>query len=259
VPDAARDARILLAAALEIDRARLTLVVPDPLTPAAAARFEQMVVAREKRQPVSQILGQREFYGRQFVVTSDVLDPRPDTELLIDVALKSPFDTVLDLGTGTGCILLTLLAETAATGLASDVSAAALGVAQGNAAALGLDQRARFVLSNWFAKIPAQRFDLIVSNPPYISEQAMKSLSPEVQNWEPHLALTPGGDGLTPYQILTESAASFLTTDGRLIVEIGYDQGPQVAAMFENSGFEDVEIATDLSGHNRVVSGRFAG
>lgn len=257
VPDAARDARILLAAALEIERARLTLVAPEPLAPAAAARFDAMITARAKRQPVSQILGQREFYGRNFTVTPDVLDPRPDTELLIDIALRTPFETALDLGTGTGCILLTLLAETTATGVASDVSAAALKVAKNNAAALGLGERAKFIQSDWFASLPARRFDLIVSNPPYISAQAMHTLSPEVQNWEPHLALTPGGDGLAPYQTLTQTAANFLSDGGRLIVEIGYDQGPQVAAMFENSGFKGVDIACDLAGHNRVVSGRY--
>lgn len=255
VPDAATDARILLAHALGIDRSRLTLALHDSLSPENYARFEALIDARMKRQPVSQIIGFREFYGRDFRVTSDTLDPRPDTELLIDIALQAPFDHVLDLGTGTGCILLSLLAETKASGLATDVSEAALSVALQNAESLDLMGRADFLQSDWFTKIPPQVFDLIVSNPPYITSDAMQELSPEVHDWEPHLALTPGGDGLAPYEILTQNAPNFLTENGRLIVEIGFDQGPQVTALFEAAGFSQVTVSKDLSGHDRVISG----
>lgn len=258
VPSAATDARILLAHALGIDRSRLTLALHDSLSPEHAEMFDALIDARCKRQPVSQIIGSREFYGRDFRVTTDTLDPRPDTELLIDIALRTPFARVLDLGTGTGCIFLTLLAETMATGLATDVSAAALDVAQQNAETLDLIARTDFLQSDWFAIIPPQAFDLIVSNPPYISSEAMRDLSPEVQNWEPHLALTPGGDGLGPYKILTQNASNFLSEKGRLVVEIGFDQGPQVAALFEAAEFDQVTVSKDLSGHDRVVSGVWA-
>lgn len=258
VSDPATDARILLAHALEIERSRLTLVVQETLSPNVVTRFEALVAARENRQPVSQLIGTRAFYGHQFKVTPDVLDPRPDTELLIEVALEHPFTRALDLGTGTGCILLTLLAETEATGLGTDVSRAALEVARENAEALDLASRASFHVSDWFTDIPAQTFDVVVSNPPYISAKAMQTLAPEVRDWEPHGALTPGGDGLGPYKILTQNAPEFISANGRLIVEIGFDQGPQVAQMFEQAGFAQVAVSNDLSGHQRVVSGFWA-
>ncbi|AML53133.1 peptide chain release factor N(5)-glutamine methyltransferase [Falsihalocynthiibacter arcticus] len=258
VADPATDARILLAHALKTERARLTLVVQEPMSSVALAEYETLIAARMARQPVSQIIGLRAFYGRDFRVTPDVLDPRPDTELVIDLALERPFERVLDLGTGTGCILLTLLAETKATGLATDVSTAALDVARGNAEALNLTSRTEFITSDWFADIPPQAFDLIVSNPPYISAQAMQTLAPEVRDWEPHGALTPGGDGLGPYQILTQNAPRYLVPNGRLIVEIGFDQGPQVAQMFEQAGFAQVAVSKDLSNNDRVVSGVWA-
>ncbi|MEY8118922.1 peptide chain release factor N(5)-glutamine methyltransferase [Falsihalocynthiibacter sp. BN13B15] len=258
VADPATDARILLAHALKTERARLTLVDQEPMSSVALAEYETLIAARMARQPVSQIIGLRAFYGRDFRVTPDVLDPRPDTELVIDLALERPFERVLDLGTGSGCILLTLLAETKATGLATDVSAAALVVARGNAEALNLTSRTEFITSDWFADIPPQAFNLIVSNPPYISAQAMQTLAPEVRDWEPHGALTPGGDGLGPYQILTQNAPRYLVPNGRLIVEIGFDQGLQVAQMFEQAGFTQVAVSKDLSNNDRAVSGVWA-
>lgn len=255
VPDAALDARILLAHALKIDRSRLTLAMHESLSGETTAQFETLIAARLKRQPVSQIIGSREFYGRVFSVTPDTLDPRPDTENLIEIALQSPFERVLDLGTGTGCILLTLLAESEATGIATDISSAALTVAQSNAANLALSERADFFQSDWFEQIPAQFFDLIVSNPPYITHEAMQILAPEVHDWEPHLALTPGGDGLAPYGVLTKYAPEFLSENGRLIVEIGYDQAAAVTTLFEARGFTQVTVSKDLSDHDRVVSG----
>lgn len=259
VPDPATDARILLAHALKTDRSRLTLVIQEPMSDEAQTEFARLVAARMARQPVSQIIGTRAFYGHLFRVTADVLDPRPDTELLIELALERPFERVLDLGTGSGCILLTLLAETSATGLATDVSTAALNVARENAASLDLTDRVAFLVSDWFTDIPPQTFDLVVSNPPYISAQAMQTLAPEVRDWEPHGALTPGGDGLGPYQILTQTAPRFLVPNGRLLVEIGFDQGPPVAEMFETAGFTQVTVSKDLSENPRVVSGVWGG
>ncbi|HEX9857441.1 MAG TPA: peptide chain release factor N(5)-glutamine methyltransferase, partial [Paracoccaceae bacterium] len=253
IADAARDARHLLAHAMGIAPDRLTLHLPDTLSPEAAARFETALSARERRQPVSQITGARVFWGRSFRVTPDVLDPRPETECLIAAALTRPFARVLDLGTGSGAILLTLLAECpTATGLGTDLSAAALAVAGANAEALGLASRVDFLQSDWFADVPGQ-FDLIVSNPPYIAADEMAGLSPEVRDWEPHLALTPGGDGLEAYRAIAAGALRHLAPRGRLMVEIGPTQGPAVSAIFAQAGLVAPTILPDLDHRDRVV------
>lgn len=258
VPDAANDARILLAHALGLERSRLTLVLPDEMTREAQSGYAQAITAREMRQPVSHIIGVREFYGRCFSVTADVLDPRPETELLVQTALNAPFETLLDLGTGSGCILLTLLAENpTATGQGVDCSQAAIDVATGNAAALGLDVRSRFAVSDWFSNVQGQ-FDLIVSNPPYITADEMTQLAPEVQNWEPHAALTPGGDGLDAYRVIIKAAPQYLTAGGRLIVEIGATQTADVQALFQARGFDGITCLQDLDGRDRVVFGHLA-
>lgn len=254
IPDPARDARLLLAHALQITPDRLTLHLHDALPPQAATHFARMITARLTRQPVAQIIGHRLFWGRPFRVTPDVLDPRPETETLIIEALKFPASTVLDLGTGTGAILLTLLAQwPAARGTATDISPAALAVAKGNAQSLGLADRATFTLSNWFDTIP-HRFDLITSNPPYIAEDEMPHLSPDVLNHEPRIALTPGGDGLDAYRAIAAGAPAHLTHGGRILVEIGPTQGPAVTALFLAAGLHSPATLTDLDGRDRVVS-----
>ncbi|MFC7705038.1 peptide chain release factor N(5)-glutamine methyltransferase [Plastorhodobacter daqingensis] len=256
IEGAPRDARLLMAHALDIPADRLTLALHDPLPEGAAARFEQAIAARLRRQPVSQILGWRDFFGRRFRVTPDVLDPRPETETLVAAALEEPFARVLDLGTGTGAILLTLLAETDATGLGVDLSPAALDVARDNARLLGLSDRARFAESDWYAAVPGQ-FDLIVSNPPYIAAAEMEALAPEVRDWEPHLALTPGGDGLDAYRAITAGVRAHLAPNGRLALEIGATQGAAVAALVRGAGAARVRVLPDLDGRDRVVLGQW--
>ena len=256
VPDAMRDARLLLAHALGIGADRLTLHIGDAVVPEVAARFQALVAARAARAPLSHLTGQRLFWGRAFRVTPDVLDPRPETESLVALALAEPFARVLDLGTGTGAILLSLLADRpGATGVGADVSPAALAVAQGNAQALGLADRAQFVQSDWCADVQG-RFDLIVSNPPYIALAEMAGLSPEVRDHEPHLALTDGGDGLAAYRAIAAQAPAHLAPGGRLIVEIGAAQGPDVAAILARAGFGAVAIHPDLDGRDRLVAAR---
>lgn len=258
VPDAPRDARLLLAHALGLAPDRLTLHLADAPDPAAADRFAALVTARAARAPVSHLTGQRLFWGRSFRVTPAVLDPRPETETLVALALEEPFARVLDLGTGSGCILLSLLADRpAATGLGADLSPGALAVAQDNAARLGLQDRATFRLSDWCAAVPGQ-FDLIVSNPPYIAAAEMPHLSPEVLGHEPHLALTDGADGLTAYRAIAAQAPAHLAPGGRLMVEIGPTQGPAVAALFAGAGLSGIRIHPDLDGRDRVVSARLA-
>jgi release factor glutamine methyltransferase len=253
IDDPARDARKLLAHAMRISPDRVTLHLPEPLAQDHRRAFEEAIALRAKRQPVSQIIGAREFFGRRFHVTKDTLDPRPETEVLVEVALARPFSRVLDLGTGTGCILLSLLAERAnVTGVGADVSSRALLVAAANAVALELQDRADWLCSDWFADVEG-RFDLIVSNPPYIAADEMAALEPEVRDWEPHQALTPGGDGLAAYRAISRGADAHLTEGGHIAVEIGPSQGAAVMDMFRTAGFRDVHLRQDLDGRDRVV------
>lgn len=251
VPAAARDARRLVAHALGVAPDRMTLVAREPF--GAAAALEAALSRREARQPVSQIVGSREFRARRFRVTPDVLDPRPETETLIDVALQEQFGNVLDLGTGTGCILLTLMAERpGAAGTGTDLSPAALTVARENAAAMGLAPE--LVEADWFVGMTG-RWDLIVSNPPYIAEAEMATLAPEVR-WEPELALAAGGDGLAAYRRIAASAADHLEPGARLVLEIGPSQAEAVIELLAAGGLGDFEVARDLDGRDRVVSAR---
>ncbi|WP_298804930.1 peptide chain release factor N(5)-glutamine methyltransferase [uncultured Lentibacter sp.] len=250
----ARDVRLLMASVLGLEPGRMTLHLNDDLPAAAAASFEAFVQRRAAREPVSHLIGRRAFFGRDFAVSADVLDPRPETEALVLAALERPFERVLDLGTGSGCILLTLLAERgSARGLGADLSAAALAMAQRNAAALGVAERCGFVCSDWFGAIEG-RYDLIVSNPPYIAQAEMGTLAPELSH-EPALALTDGADGLAAYRIICARAPAYLAKGGALIVEIGPTQGAEVSAMMRAAGLRDVHIRPDLDGRARVVLG----
>ena len=256
VADPARDARLLLAHAMGIGSDRLTLHLGDELSGEQIGTFDCCILQREKRQPVSQIIGARVFFGRSFKVTPDVLDPRPETEILIIEALKHPFSRVLDIGTGSGCIISTLLVEQPqAQGVGVDISEEALAVADENATFVGVSTRVEFVRSNWFDEVSGS-FDLIVSNPPYIDEDEWQTLEPEPKDWEPKIALTPGPDGSLPYRIIAEKAPEYLSEGGRVLVEIGWKQGAQVARFFENQGFSDVRILSDLDGRDRVVCAR---
>ena len=237
---------------------RLTLHLADPLSATATTQFAQMISARLTRQPVAQIIGHRLFWGRPFRVTPDVLDPRPETEILIAEALKTPATTILDLGTGSGIILLTLLAQWPdATGTGTDISPAALAVAQTNATALKLSHRAIFSQSDWFTAIP-NRYDLITSNPPYIAADEMPHLSPDVLNFEPHIALTPGGDGLDAYRAIATGATAHLNPQGRIMVEIGPTQGLAVCALFLAAGLQTPAIHKDMDGRDRIVTAHLA-
>lgn len=249
-----RDARLLLADAMDLSPDRLTLHLPDTIDAGVIDRLEAAVAARQRRQPVAQIIGSRLFWGRSFKVTRATLDPRPETEVLVQAALQHPFVNVLDLGTGTGCIVLSLLADRPmARGVGCDLSDAALAVAVENAQALGLHARTRFLQSDWFANVSG-RFDLIVSNPPYIAADEMAHLAEDVLNWEPHAALTPGGDGLAAYRKIAAGAGARLHAGGRLMVEIGPTQAHAVSDMLLAQGFESITVLQDLDGRDRVVS-----
>ena len=250
---AMRDARRLMSAALGIKSDRLTLHMRDPLTDGARGVFDAFCERRSQREAVSRILGGRLFYGRWFKNAPQVLDPRPETEILVERALLQSFESVLDIGTGSGCIALTLLAERPnSTALATDVSPQALDIARENATALAVEQRVRFEVSDWFLAIKG-RFDLIVSNPPYIHPDEMVALEPEVHAGDPHLALTDFVDGLTGYREIAAGAQDHLNPGGRVLVEIGPTQANDVVHLFQSAGFEDCAIHPDLDGRDRVV------
>lgn len=252
---ATTDVRVLLAYTIGIDRGLLGARSQEAVTSEQVRRFKTAIVQRMKHQPVAQIIGVREFWGREFAVTPDVLDPRPDTETLIEEVLKGRAATnVLDLGTGSGCILLTLLAEWPdARGMGVDQSKKALMVANDNCRSLGLTDRVTLKQSNWFSDV-AGKFDLIVSNPPYIAADAMLSIAPDVRDWEPRMALTPEGDGLDAYREIARRAGQYLSPNGRIFVEIGWDQAQSVLDIFTETGFSDGLCVQDLTGKDRVIA-----
>lgn len=253
VADPMRDARLLLAHAAGLEPGQLYRLEVEDFTPEMMTVYLMLVEQRAAGRPVSKILGYRDFWKHRFAVTEDVLDPRPDTETLVEAALTQPFERVLDLGTGSGCILLSLLgARAQASGLGTDLSGAALGVAKQNAEALGVLARAAFAVSDWFEAVTGA-FDLIVSNPPYIALTEMPGLAPEVREHDPRMALTDEGDGLAAYRAITAQAGQYLRNGGRILLEIGPTQGADVAQFLRRAGFETVEILPDLDGRDRVV------
>ncbi len=256
IASANSDARRILAHVLEEERGNMTATAIDAVTEDATVAFLSLVEKRADRVPFSHIVGYRDFWEHRFKVTPAVLDPRPETELLVELSLSEPFDRVLDLGTGTGCILLSLLmARPEATGVGTDVSADALEVAGANAALHGVTDRVILPLSDWFADIGG-RFDLIVSNPPYIASDEIDGLEAEVRDHEPRLALNGGAHGLSGYRAIVAGAADFLTAEGRVLVEIGPTQGSVVTNLFLAAGFDDVRVHRDLAGKDRVVAAR---
>ncbi len=254
------DARLLVEAAAEATRAD---IVTDPyraLTSEQEARLEDYLSRRERREPVSHILGRKGFWKIMLNVTPDVLTPRPDTETVVEYSLREFPEhaawRILDLGVGSGAILLALLAERpAAKGLGVDVSEEALAVARDNAASLGLANRLALLRGDWTAGLGADEFDLVVSNPPYIADHVIPTLEPEVKDHEPHLALSGGADGLDHYRILAPEILRVLKPGGRFAVEIGFDQKDAVEALFREAGAVFVQTIRDLSDRDRVVAG----
>lgn len=256
VPDPARDARVLLAHAAQVDAARVTLIAPEDIAPDIAERYDNLIALRAVRMPVSHLIGQRGFYGRDFKVSGDVLDPRPESETLIEAALSEDYACILDLGTGSGCLLVTLLAERRdTTGIGVDLSEAACLHASTNAVMHGVADRARFVQGDWFAPVEG-RYDLIVANPPYLARDEMAHVAPELRDYEPRMALTDEGDGLSVYRLIAAHAGSYLTPAGRVLCEFGATQGDAVAAIFAAEGWGDVRLVPDLDGRMRVVIAR---
>ena len=256
IDSAARDARALVAQALGVAANRIVLLGSDPIDLKAQERLAGYLERRLRHEPVSKITGWRQFWGRDFHISKAVLDPRPETETVIVEALKHPAATVLDLGTGSGILAVTLMAEwPKAQALATDISPAALAVASKNAARYDIGDRLSFAQSNWFEGVQGE-FDLIVANPPYIAMEEMAGLDRDVRDFDPHIALTPGGDGLDPYRVIAAAVGRHLSPDGRVIVEIGHQQAADVLQIFQDAGLSSLCCHPDLAGRDRVISAR---
>lgn len=257
IGDPSREARLLMRWATGLTGAGLAAEPERPLGAEEAARFGAAVAARAARRPLAQIVGGREFYGRWFQVTEAVLDPRPESETLVEQALAcAPANTpfrALDLGVGSGALLLSVLAERPqASGLGVDSSADALAVAAANAAALGLADRAEFRRGDWLDGV-SERFDAILCNPPYVAAAELERLEPEVRLYEPRRALSPGPDGLAAFRRVAASIGDALTVGGAAHFEVGVGQADAVAALLEAAGLR-TERRLDLDGRERVVS-----
>jgi release factor glutamine methyltransferase len=261
------DARLLVCHAVGLSHEAFIAKARDELRPEATTRLAAAIARRLEHEPVSRILGVREFYGREFLVDRHALDPRPDTETLIEAALdlveRAPSREsslkLLDLGTGPGCILITLLAELPrARGVGTDISGAALKLAAANADRLGVADRASFVASNWLDGVEGS-FDLILSNPPYIASAQITSLAREVAVHDPRLALDGGPDGLDAYRRIAARAGQVLAPTGRILLEIGADQAEAGARIFCGAGLGldgEGAVGRDLAGRPRLVVAR---
>lgn len=260
---ARRDAEIMLAHVLGISVSRLPLYDQD-LIPEQIKQFERYTIARSTGKPVAYIVGEQEFWSLNFKINEHTLVPRPDTETLVEVGLKHLSATcptrVLDLGTGSGCVLLSILNDRPLTnGVGVDKSQPALNVAKLNASQLGLSDRCKFREGDWYKGLgKGEQFDLIVSNPPYIESSDMKTLMSDVREFEPATALDGGPDGLGCYRRIAAGAPSFLRPGGVMAVEVGKGQDQDVADLFYEAGLGPVAKYEDLAGVKRVVSAKKA-
>jgi len=254
------EAEILLAHSLDVDRLHLYLAPDKPLSSEERHCFRELVKRRHAGEPLQHLTGEVSFFGLRFRVDPRALVPRPETEELVDNALRlTPRDRAtrcIDLGTGTGVIAVCLarfLPQASVT--AVDVSAEALALARANATLNGVDDRISFAASDWFADVDG-RFDLIVSNPPYVPAPEIAELPAEVRDHEPRVALDGGDDGLTAIRALADGAVEHLESGGTLLLEVGHHQAPAVAALLREIGLDDVETRGDFAGKERFVIAR---
>lgn len=258
------DARLLVQHVLGFSPEDMISARDLTLSESQIQEIDSLIGRRIAREPVSRILGAREFWGMTFFLSKETLDPRPDSETLIETAAEILGDRknetlrFLDLGTGTGCLLLSLLSEfPAATGTGIDISRDAAYTAEKNAKNLGFENRAEFLSASWNDFPQEKKYDLVVSNPPYIPDDEVSRLAPEVSRFDPHCALAGGSDGLDCYRRIAVLAPGFLVSGGGLILETGWNQAGDVSEILRLAGFRDMQIRKDLSGHNRCVFARF--
>lgn len=256
VPDAALDAWYLLQMVCKIERSYYYVHGEEDITQDAQKEYEIAVQKRAEHIPLQYIIGEQEFMGLRFKVNSNVLIPRQDTETLVEQVLKivKPGMKVLDLCTGSGCVLISVLKNAPElTGMGSDISKTALLVAKENAKLHEVD--AEWVRSDLFDNI-TETFDVIMANPPYIPTGEILSLMPEVRDFEPKNALDGGADGLDFYRKIAGQVKDYLNPGGYVYMEIGYDQGEAVSELMRNAGFTEVEVIKDLARNDRVVKGK---
>ena len=252
------DARILVKHVTGLSDADLISIDDLPLTESQHVQLQDCIKQRLDGRPVAKIIGYKEFYGRDFIVNDDVLDPRPDSEILIDVVLEWAKGknklSILELGVGSGCLVLTLLSElNGSTAVAGDISSRALDVAKRNAQSLGLGDRISFVESNWFDNVQGQ-FDIIITNPPYINSDVIDELTADVRDFDPILALDGGADGLNPYKVILPQIRTYMKQGGIMALEHGYDQCGRIKRLIENTGLSEIRDHQDLGSHDRVIS-----
>ena len=257
IAEAQLDARLLLEYVCGTDHNTLLVHGEREVEEPKSTAYCDLILQRVAHTPLAYIKGTQEFMGLEFSVNKQVLIPNQDTEILVEEAMRLMHDgmRVLDLCTGSGCIALSLLHYTNDTSaVATDISEAALTVAVQNAGQLKLTERVSFAETDLFP-VQKEKFDLIVSNPPYIPTEVIETLAPEVKDHEPRLALDGTEDGLSFYRRIIRTAPEWLFESGWLILEIGYDQGEAVSAMMRENGFRDIEVIRDLGGKDRVVTG----
>ena len=259
--DAQLDGRVIVEQLTGTTRLDAISRPETPVDADVVANVMQAIERRAAGEPVHRILGAREFYGLRFALSPDTLEPRPDTEALVELALPFAQEVaaakgscrILDLGTGTGAIALALLsAVPQASAVLTDISPGALATAEANARALGLETRVETLQSDWFAAV-AGMFDLIVSNPPYIPTGDIGALERDVRDFDPHRALDGGPDGLEPYRIISRGASAQLAPGGHVAVEIGAGQKDDVVSLFDAAGFDLAASRHDLGGHERAL------
>lgn len=261
VDNPALDARVLAAHVLGKDRAWLAAHGGDEVTAEAAASIAALIARRVAHEPVARILGKREFWGLDFVLTSATLEPRPDSETLVRAVIEqipthSASLRILDIGTGTGCLLLALLNELpSAVGTGIDIAPEAVSTANSNATALGLHHRSNFMVGNWLDGVSA-KFDVIISNPPYIPSGDIVALMKDVRDYDPLAALDGGDDGLTAYRAIIPQLPVHLERGGLVALEHGHDQAEDVAALLNSAGFDSVKHYSDYGGNSRCVIAR---
>ena len=258
IEGAARDARILTAYALQIPISELSLKINEQVSGEMTSKLEKLILRRTRREPISKILGRREFWGRTFSINENVLDPRGDTETLIEFVIEKPVKSVLELGTGSGAIAITLACEWKEVHVtAIDISKEALSLAKSNAEKFNVQNKIDFFKSDWFEAVKGS-FDLIISNPPYIGLTEKDEISTEVIKYDPEISLFAGRDGLDAYRRIIPSLPKFLNPDGFVALETGASQSNQVRNMMNAVGFIDLKIVKDLSGKDRLVAAKLA-
>ena len=252
------DARIILKEIFNFDEKELILNSDLILSESKISKVQKIITRRLNFEPVSKIFGKRDFYNSTFSISDDVLDPRPETENIVEIAnnfiLEKGYESFIDLGTGSGCIILSILKENKnLTAVGVDISIDAINIAKKNSKDMNLEKRSSFLVSNWLSSI-YNSYDLIISNPPYIPSDEIITLSKTVKNFDPLISLDGGQDGLKCYKEIAQDINRVINKNGRVILEIGYNQAHDVIKIFESKEFKLLKIYNDINDLNRILT-----